>query len=98
MFSGKVLGEDGIFLEVYKYGGDEFVVELICFFKEFWVEGEVLQDFKDVFIIYFYKNKGDRCLCDNYCGILFFSNVGKIFVRVIVNCFIIYFDSIFLES
>ena len=63
--SGKAPDEDGIPPEVYKYGGAELAAR-----KELWAEGEVPQDFKDALIIHFYKNKGDRRLCDNNRGII----------------------------
>lgn len=40
---------------------------------------------RDVSVVIFYKNKGDRSDCYNYRGILFFSIVGKVFVRVVLG-------------
>ena len=81
----KAPSEDDIPPEVYKYDGDELAAELTRLFKELWSEGEIPQDFKDALIIYLYKTKGDRRLCDNHRGISLLTNDGKIFARVIVN-------------
>lgn len=35
---------------------------------------------RDVKIVIFYKNKGERSDCNNYRGIFFLSIVGKVFV------------------
>ena len=37
---------------------------------------------RDANIVTLYKNKGDRCDCNNYRGISLLSIVGKVFARV----------------
>lgn len=45
----------------------------------------VPQDFKDVLIHHLYKNKGNRKVCDNNCGISLLSIAGKILAMLILN-------------
>ena len=82
---GKAPGPDGIPPEVYKEGGSILADKLTSLFQDFWELGEVPQDFKDANIVHLYKNKGDRALCDNYCGISLLSIAGKILAKVIIS-------------
>ncbi|VDM06138.1 unnamed protein product [Schistocephalus solidus] len=47
--------------------------------------GQVPQEFKDATIVYLYKRKGNRQLCDNHRFISMLNIAGKIFVRIILN-------------
>ncbi|VDM06211.1 unnamed protein product [Schistocephalus solidus] len=61
------------------------MAELTILFQEMWHQGQVTQDFKDVTILYLYKKKGNRQLCDNHRGISLLNLAGKIFARILLN-------------
>nr|VZI24510.1 unnamed protein product [Spirometra erinaceieuropaei] len=67
--SGKEPGSDAIPAEVYKNAGPQLMDHLTALFQEMWRQGEVPQDFKDATIVYLYKRKGNRQICDNHRGI-----------------------------
>ncbi|BHF84896.1 hypothetical protein SprV_1002804800 [Sparganum proliferum] len=84
--SGKAAGSDAIPAEVYKHGDPQLMDHLTSLFQEMWHQGEIPQDFKDVTIMHLYKRKGNRQICDNHRGISLLNIVGKIFVRILLNC------------
>nr|VZI43003.1 unnamed protein product [Spirometra erinaceieuropaei] len=83
--SGKAAGSDAIPAGVYKHGGPQLMDHLTALFQEMWRQGEVQQDFKDATIVYLYKRKGKRQVCDNHCGISLLNIGGKIFARILLN-------------
>ena len=84
--SGKAPGNDGIPPEVIKAGRETSLLKhLHRLLLQCWEEGSVPQDMRDVNIITFYENKGDRSDCNNYRGISLLSIVGKTFARVMLN-------------
>nr|VZI50622.1 unnamed protein product [Spirometra erinaceieuropaei] len=70
--SGKTPGSDALTAEVYKHGGDV-------------ASRRSPQDFKDATIVYLYKRKGNRQVCDNHRGISLLNIAGKIFARILLN-------------
>ena len=82
---GKAPGPDGIPPEIFKEGGPHIAQELTSLFQLFWEKEELPQDLKDANIVYLYKHKGDKTLCDNYRGISLLSIAGKILAKVIVS-------------
>ncbi|VDM04263.1 unnamed protein product, partial [Schistocephalus solidus] len=83
--SGKAPGSDAIPPEVYKHGWPRLMAELTTLFQDMWRQGQVPQDFKDATIVYLYKRKGNRQLCDNHRGISLLHIAGKIFARILLN-------------
>ena len=80
--TGKAPGKDGIPAEVWKCCKGSLITalhEILCLC---WREGEVPQDMRDANIVTLYKNKGDRCGCNNYRGTSLLSMIGKLFARV----------------
>ena len=71
--TGKAPGAEWIPPEIYKMGGLALVVHLTGIFHSFWRKGELPQDLKDANIMYLYKNKGDKSVCDNHRGISLLS-------------------------
>nr|VZI40906.1 unnamed protein product [Spirometra erinaceieuropaei] len=65
LFSAKAPRSDAIPAEIYKHGGPQLMDNLTVLFQEMWRQGEVTQDFKGVTIVYLYRRKGDRQICDN---------------------------------
>ena len=83
--SGKAAGADGIPPDVYKHGGAAIRNQLLCLYKQCWLQGVVPQDFKDADHVHLYKNKGDSKVCDNHRGISLLSIAGKIYARILLN-------------
>nr|VZI33029.1 unnamed protein product [Spirometra erinaceieuropaei] len=54
-------------------------------FQEMSCRGEFPLDFKEVTIVYLYKRKGNRQLCDNHRGSSLMNIAGTIFARIILN-------------
>ncbi|VDL96567.1 unnamed protein product [Schistocephalus solidus] len=50
-----------------------------------WRQGQVPLDFKDVTIVYLYKQKGNRQLCHNHRGISLLNITRKIFAYILLN-------------
>nr|VZI18640.1 unnamed protein product [Spirometra erinaceieuropaei] len=83
--TGKTSGSDAIPAEIYKHGGRQLMGQLMALFQEMWRQGEVPQDFKDATIIYLYKRKGNRQICDNQRGISLLNIARKTFVCILLN-------------
>ena len=84
--NGKAPGSDGIPPEVVKAGKDSSLLgHLHSLLLQCWFEQQVPQAMRDSKIITLYKNKGDRCDCNNYRGISLLAIVGKVFARVVLS-------------
>ncbi|XP_059845805.1 uncharacterized protein LOC132405118 [Hypanus sabinus] len=83
--SGKVPGVDAIPAEIYKAGGPVLIEKLAELFRSFWKEGSIPQQLKDTSIVYLYKRKVHRQVCDNHRGISLLSIAGKTLVMVLLN-------------
>ncbi len=83
---GKAPGSDGIPPEVIKADQKSVLLDRLHeLLLQCWEVGTVPQDMRDANIITLYKNKGDRCDCNNFRGISLLSIVGKVFARVVLN-------------
>ena len=83
--SGKAPGNDGIPPDLLKHCKTCLLTPLHCFLTQCWNEQSVPQDLRDAKIITLFKNKGERCDCNNYRGISLLSIVGKAFARIILT-------------
>ncbi|VDL90118.1 unnamed protein product [Schistocephalus solidus] len=83
--SSKAPGSDAIPPEVYEHRMPRLMAGLIALFQEIWRKGKVPQDFRDATIIYLYKRKGTRQLCDNHGGISLLNIAEKIFACILLN-------------
>ena len=83
--SEKAPGSDSIPIEIYKYGGKNFIEKLHIILKRSWKSETVPQNFRDATIIHLYKRKGNRQSCNNHRGISLLSIAGKIFARILLN-------------
>ncbi|CAI9735087.1 Hypothetical predicted protein [Octopus vulgaris] len=83
--NGKSSGNDGILAEIYKCGSSLLLRKLCELFSLIWELGSVPQEFKDASIVHLYKNKSNKCECDNYRGISLLCVAGKILRMVILN-------------
>ncbi|VDL88026.1 unnamed protein product [Schistocephalus solidus] len=84
--SGKEPGSAAIPPEIYKHGGPQLMAELITLFQEMWHQGQNSQELKDAIIVFLYKRKGNRQLCDNYRGISTVSEAFAVTNRVKQSC------------
>ena len=82
---GKAPGADGNLADIYRYGGDMLLEQLMSLFRTIWKAGGVPQDFKDASIVHIYKRKGDKTSCDNHRGISLLCIAGKVIARIILN-------------
>ena len=82
---GKSPVTDGIPAEVYQHGGEAVIDKLQDLFTSCWEKGAPPRDLGDAFIVFLYKNKGEKSDCSNYRGITLLSIAGKILVRVLLN-------------
>ncbi|BHF83639.1 hypothetical protein SprV_0902678200 [Sparganum proliferum] len=85
--SGKAPGSDVISAKIYKHGGLQLVKHLTAIFQVTWRQGEFSKDFKDATVVYLYKRKCNRRLCDDHRhrGIRQINIAGKVFVRILPN-------------
>lgn len=60
-------------------------IQLTGLFTKIWNEGKVPKVYKNAFIVYVYKRKGDRSCGDNHRGITLLSFAGKALARVLLN-------------
>ena len=71
--------------EIIKSRQSALLKPLLGLLQLCWEEGRVLQDIGHAKITTLYKNKGERCDCNNYHGISLLSFLGKAFARVILS-------------
>ena len=98
LHSGKFLGKDCIPAEIIKNSKSSLLVPLHKLLTQFWKEGSVPQDIRDVNSIILYKNKGDHSDCNNYCSISLLSIIGKLFAHIILHRLQILADRIYPDS
>ena len=97
--NGKAPGSDGIPPEVVKAGKDSSLFKhLHSLLLQCWLERQVPQALRDSKIITLYKNKGDRCDCNNYRGISLLAIVGKVFARVVLSRLQVLGERVYPES
>lgn len=82
---GKAPGSDGLFAELFIFGGDHLQNVLHSFLCKLWEEESVPADWKNAIMIAIFKNKGLREDCGNYRGISLLVSAGKILAGVLLN-------------
>ena len=82
---GKSPVTDGIPAEVYQHGGEAVIDKLQDLFTSCWEKGAPPQDLGDAFIVFLYKNKGEKSDCSNYRCITLLFIAGKILDRVLLK-------------
>ena len=75
LVSDKAPGSDGIPQDLIKHCKNALLYSLHVLLCQCW-QGAVPQDVRDAKIITLFKNKGDRCDCNNYRGISLLSVIG----------------------
>ena len=79
---GKSPSTDGIPAEVYQHWGEAVLDKLQDLFAKCWEKGTLLQELRNVVIVFLYKNKGEKSDCSNCRGITLLSIAGKLFALV----------------
>lgn len=82
--NGKAAGEDGIPVELIKYGGRPMIKLLHNIIVKVWDLEIMPKEWKEAVIIPIYK-KGDKLECSNYRGISLLNCTYKILSTVILN-------------
>ncbi len=82
---GKAPGSDGLFAELFIFGGDHLQGILHSFLCKLWNEESVPADWKNAILIAIFKNKGVREECGNYRGISLLVAAGKILAGVLLH-------------
>lgn len=82
MRSGKAGGQNGILPELLLYGGHTLWGRLLRVMQDMWLEGVVVQEWRDAVVVPIPK-KGDLRYCDNWRGISLLDVAGKVFARLI---------------
>ncbi|CAM4709419.1 unnamed protein product [Leuciscus chuanchicus] len=82
--NNKAPGVDGLPPEIFFSGGNTLAVELHHLFSICWNEGTIPDELRNANIVTLYKNKGDRCDCNNYRGIALLSQPGNVLARLIL--------------
>ena len=84
---GKAAGKDGLFSEIFRFGGDHIAVVMHAVISDVWEKGEVPKDWRDAIMIPLYKGKGAGKgeVCGNYRGITLLSSAGKILAGILLS-------------
>ena len=85
---GKAAGKDGLFSEIFRFGGDHIAVVMHTVISEVWEKGGVPKDWRDAIImIPLYKGNGAGKgeVCGNYRGITLLSSAGKILAGILLS-------------
>jgi len=85
MKSGRAAGICGISAELLKAGGECVTSCLTEVIQQAWESGAAPDDWKKGIILPFYKNKGIRTECKNYCGITLLSVPGKVYAHTVFS-------------
>ena len=72
-------------LKFPKYGGHSVLVELHRLIEVIWEREKIPDDWKESLIVSIYKNKGDKSVCENSCGISLLTIAGKIYAKVMLT-------------
>ena len=81
----KAPGSDGLFAELFVFGGDHLQSILHSFICTLWEEESVPDDWINAIMIAIFKNKGIREDCGNYRGIALLVAAGKILAGVLLR-------------
>ena len=82
--NGKATGKDEITGERVKDGCDKVMYWIWRLGDMTFESGVVPEDWRSDVLVSLYKSKGERTECMNYRGISLLSEVGKIFVGILV--------------
>ena len=83
MKGGKVMGLDGIPIEVWRWLGDIAIVWLTKLFNHIFWLNKMPDEWRRSILVSIYKNKGDIQSCTNYWGIKLMNHTMKLWERVI---------------
>ena len=83
----KAAGENGLFSDIFRFGGDHITVVMQGVISDVWEKGEVPKDWRDAIMIPLYKGKGAGKgeVCGNYRGITLLSSAGKILAGILLS-------------
>ena len=81
----KTLGQDVIFIEIWKSLGEFGVIWLTKLFNKIVATKSILDDWRKSILVPIYKNNGDTQNCANYRRIKLMSHTMKLWKRVIKN-------------
>ncbi len=79
---GKAEGGDGIENEVWMYGQEELIGDLVVLLNELWIKGEMPSEWRRAIICPLYKG-GERSEVKNYRGISLLTTAYKIYAMVL---------------
>ena len=82
---GRAPGSDGISMKLLQIGVTIVIGALKKLADCVWEEEAVPADWWKQFIVFMFKNKGSRNICDNYRGISLLSAARKIFSKAILS-------------
>ena len=84
---GKAAGKDGLFSEIFRFGGDHIAVVMHAVISDVWEKDEVPKDWRDAIMIPLYKGKGAGKgeVCGNYRAITLLSSAGKILAGILLS-------------
>ena len=84
---GKAAGKDGLFSEIFCFGGDHIAVVMHAVISDVWEKGEVPKDWRDAIMIPLYKGKGAGKgeVCGNYRGITLLSSAEKMLAGILLS-------------
>ena len=84
---GKAAGKDGLFSEIFCFGGNHIAVVMHALISDVWEKGGVPKDWRDAIMIPLYKGKGAGKgeVCGNYRGITLLSLGGKILAGIFLS-------------
>ena len=85
----KVVGLDGILIEVWRYLGEVGVKWLTNFFNKICLTKKMTNKWRKNILVSLYMNKGDIQSCSNYYGIKLMCHTIKLWERVMQNIKII---------
>jgi hypothetical protein len=100
--NGKVVGGDGVPIEVFKYADSQLLMPAVLRgLNEGLRTGRVDNLLKDVVVSMLFKGKGSRMCCDDYRGLSIMSHLGKMWEKAVVGRLMVYCEArggIFPES
>ena len=89
MRNNRAPGEDGISIELFKYGGEELSSHMSTLIREIWKREEMPEVWNTAVICPIHK-KNDKLVCSNYRGISLLNVAYKIFSKVLARRLEIY--------
>lgn len=84
MKNGKSPGEDGIPIEILKYGGDALQKYVFKLIMSIWRSETIPNEWKEAVVVPLHK-KGDKLTCNNYRGISLLNTTYKVLSKIVLN-------------